>query len=95
MKACNKHGWIDSSPDAKECPACRVEQCGHELQEAQGAAVFFSGGFETQPFALARAERARVAHLEAVLAQVRDALTRCTCMCKWVKQARTALEGLK
>jgi hypothetical protein len=89
MKSCNKHGYINTSPDADGCPVCRVEEA-----------------LDTPDLSLPTSDelrhslRERVSALEAerdLLANrvesARDALARCTCMCKWVAVARVALSA--
>jgi hypothetical protein len=85
VKTCDKHGYLDTSPDADGCPCCRVEEATPDLSVPTAAE-------------LRHALRERISALEAerdLLANrvesARDALARCTCMCRWVAVARVAL----
>jgi hypothetical protein len=108
VKSCNKHGYLDTSPDARECPVCRVwgdkeafdipEPTAAELRHALRERV---STLEAENARLLREHEATIACLascererDALVRQIdaaRFALTNCTCICKWVAEARAAV----
>lgn len=82
MKSCAKHGYIDTSPDARECPVCRVwgDKEAFDIPEPTAEE-------------LRHALRERVASLEAENARLRrehDATISCLASCERERNALRA-----